>query len=49
MNRTQRRAHARLWPALLLVLVAIVVVPLLAKSAIDRAGQQPPAMRIKKG
>ncbi|MBY0567746.1 MAG: hypothetical protein K2P70_10560 [Hyphomonadaceae bacterium] len=37
MNRAQRRAHARLWPLLVLLLVAVFAAALVAKTRIERA------------
>lgn len=37
MNRAQRRAHARLWPALVLLLAAVFAAALAAKARVERA------------
>jgi hypothetical protein len=37
MNRNQRGAHARLWPLLLLILVAVTTAALVVKTQGDRA------------
>ncbi|MBC7767666.1 MAG: hypothetical protein H7124_02660 [Phycisphaerales bacterium] len=37
MNRAQRRAHARLWPILILVLLSVSAAALVAKARIDSA------------
>lgn len=37
MNRAQRRAHARVWPILVLVLVAVSTAALVAKARIEGA------------
>lgn len=37
MNRAQRRAHARLWPLLVVLLVAVSAAALFAKARVERA------------
>jgi hypothetical protein len=46
VNRTQRRAHARLWPILALVLAAAFAGSLLVKAGVDRAASEAPASPI---
>lgn len=47
MNRNQRRAHALLWPLVLVVLIAVCAAALLAKSRIERAAEHAAVMRTQ--
>jgi hypothetical protein len=49
MNRAQRRAHARLWPVLALLLAAAFAGSLLVKAGVDRAASEAPASPIGGG
>lgn len=46
MNRAQRRAHARLWPLLVLLLVAVFAAALVAKTRVERAAIDAAAAQV---
>ncbi len=47
MNRNQRRAHALLWPLLLVALIAVCAAALLAKSRVEHAAEHAAVMRTQ--
>ncbi|MEQ1819015.1 MAG: hypothetical protein ABL871_10425 [Terricaulis sp.] len=44
MNRAQRRAHARVWPVLIVVLLAVSTAALVAKVRIESAAVEAAAI-----
>ena len=47
MNRAQRRAHRRLWLLLVLLLPAVFVAALAAKTRVERGVVNPAAVQIR--